>query len=285
MQTFVERHTGNWREQFTGTMVDRERFDRSLVEEAIANGADCRFATTVRSVRHDGCLELGNGEAIKGRVLIAADGPRSRVGRTVGVPNRKLVAARQVTMPLIDRHRATDIFLSADYVGGYGWLFPRGDVANIGIGVLPTASAVLNELLQDLQQSLLSKGQVENRVVARSGGLIPVGGIVATSARLEGTVVVFCGDAAGLTNPITGAGINAAVHSGERAGEAAVAALAGDVRAQEDYDEDIREVFGVSLDRALRHRMAILDKYSTSNRPSPDDLRTAWIAYPEYWAA
>ena len=34
-------------------------------------------------------------------------------------------------------HDATDIFLRADYRGGYGWLFPKGAVANVGLGVEP----------------------------------------------------------------------------------------------------------------------------------------------------
>ena len=51
-----------------------------------------------------------------------------------------------------------------------------------------------------------------------------------------GDVLVFlAGDAVGLTNPVTGAGINAAVLSGRRAGQCAASLLGGDTEAQQDY--------------------------------------------------
>ena len=50
---------------------------------------------------------------MRARVLIGADGPRSVVGRAIGSVNRRLVETRQVTVPLLAAHDATDIFLSA----------------------------------------------------------------------------------------------------------------------------------------------------------------------------
>ena len=71
---------------------------------------------------------------------------------------------------------------------------------------------------------------------------------------LGDTQVLLAGDAAGLTNPVTGAGIAAAVHSGTLAGDAAAAIVAGERSAASDYEEELRSVFGASLERALRRR-------------------------------
>ena len=49
--------------------------------------------------------------------------------------------------------------------------------------------------------------------------------------KLGKTLVFLAGDAAGLTNPITGAGIAAGVMSGRLAGETIAAYLAGDTDA------------------------------------------------------
>ena len=66
-----------------------------------------------------------------------------------------------------------------------------------------------------------------------TGGLIPVGGQAARDRPASGIVpVLLAGDAAGLTNPVTGAGIEAAVRSGELAGAAAASWLAGNRRAR-----------------------------------------------------
>src|SRR5690606_23855949 len=74
---------------------------------------------------------------VRARVIIGADGPRSAVGRAIGQVNREIAETRQITVPLLQPSEATDIFLSAGIRGGYAWLFPKGDVANLGLGVEP----------------------------------------------------------------------------------------------------------------------------------------------------
>jgi flavin-dependent dehydrogenase len=97
--------------------------------------------------------------------------------------------------------------------------------------------------------------------------------------------VLLTGDAAGLTNPVTGAGINAAVLSGAMAGKAAAAFLSGRANALADFAEELEDLFGASLRRALSRRQTLLQHYAHGKTPRPEDLRAAWIAYPDYWAA
>jgi digeranylgeranylglycerophospholipid reductase len=101
------------------------------------------------------------------------------------------------------------------------------------------------------------------------------------------TQVLLAGDAAGLAHPVTGAGIAAAVYSGRLAGEAAHAVLTGDKDAVQDYEDELRAVFGASLARALERRRALRAAAEQGERGTPDKaaLRRSWIAYPEYWAA
>jgi flavin-dependent dehydrogenase len=135
MLTFVEKDEKPCETpEFRGRMIDRARFDRMLAENAARVGADCRYGVTVLKIDGDGTLHTSRGD-FKPRVLIGADGPRSRVGKAIGQINRELVETRQVTVPLVLPHDATDIFLSADYRGGYGWLFPKGAVAKVGLGI------------------------------------------------------------------------------------------------------------------------------------------------------
>jgi flavin-dependent dehydrogenase len=109
-------------------------------------------------------------------------------------------------------------------------------------------------------------------VLSTTGGAIPVGGMLTPWGRLAETLVLLAGDAAGLANPVSGAGIAAAVQSGKLAGEAAVRG------APEAYEEELEDVYGAALSRALRRRRELLD--STMTKPA---LRRGWIAYPEYW--
>lgn len=285
MQTFVEDESPDRKDDFPGVMVDRAKFDQQLVEEAIGAGADCRFETTVTAIDHNGGVTLGSGDKIEARVIIGADGPRSRIGNAIGADNAALVVARQISVPLLAAHLATDIFLSADYRGGYAWLFPRGNTANLGLGVEPDARERLKPMLEDLHHMLVAEGRVGAKILNSTGGAIPVGGMVDPIAMLGERMVLLCGDAAGLTNPITGAGISSAVLSGTLAGESAANWLGGNAQAPADYREELQDMFGPSLARAVRRRKAILSRYEDGASPSRHDLRSSWIAYSEYWAA
>ena len=192
-----------------------------LAREAAHNGAECRYGETVCTIDASGTLQTSAGAWLRPRVLIGADGPHSLVGAAVGQINGDLVDTRQVTMSLVLPHHATDIFLSADYCGGYGWLFPKGAVANIGIGVTARSRQLLKPMLAALCQRLADERRIGTRILTLTGGAIPVGGRLRSIGRLGSTVVMLAGDAAGLTNPVTGAGIASAVQSGTLAGRAA----------------------------------------------------------------
>lgn len=266
---------------FAGRMIDRARFDAALAERAADAGADCRFATALRRIAADGTVELAGGERIWPRLIVGADGPRSTVGRAAGLRNAALVETRQYRVTLREALDSTDIFLSPAYVGGYGWLFPRAEGANLGIGVVPAARARLKPLLDGLHRRLAGKGRVGAEIHATTGGAIPVGGIVGPAGLLGVVPVLLAGDAAGLAHPITGGGIAPAVLSGALAGEAAAGWLGGRSDAIHAYAEEIEALFGRAYAHALERRRALL----ANSRPGRADLRRAWIGYPEYRAS
>ncbi len=284
MMTFVESDAPDMMENFPGQMIDRRAFDRQLVEAAIATGVDCLFGVALKSVSPEGELVLNDGRTLKAKVIIGADGPKSRIGAAIGRTNTELVETRQIAVPLFKPHTATDIFLSADIAGGYGWLFPKGDTANLGLGVEARQKDRLKPLLEALHRDLVDAGRVGEKILYHTGGAIPVGGMLDPVGRLGGAAVLLAGDAAGLTNPVTGAGINAAILSGNRAGEYSSLWLQGDGDALDDYREELEDLFKPGLDRACKRRQNILQAFRRDS-PTGEELRNNWIAYPEYWAA
>jgi geranylgeranyl reductase family protein len=285
MTTFVEDDAPDEQQNFPGRMLDRAAFDAALVADAVQSGAQCRLGISARRISPTGSVELSDGSVVEARVIMGADGPRSLAGHAIGQVNTALVETRQITVPLRMLHQATDIFLSADIPGGYAWLFPKGAVANLGAGVDPAHRARLKGIVEQLHGALTQSGRVGAEVLGLTGGLIPVGGMLEPRGLLADTLVLLSGDAAGLTHPISGAGIAAAVYSGRLAGQAAAAWLAGDRAAAIDYQDELESVFKAALDRAVRRRAELSGTYAHGARPDKPALRRGWIAYPEYWAA
>jgi len=285
MMTFVEDDAPDVQRDFPGQMLDRAAFDAALAARAEQAGAQCRLGVSIRRISPAGRAELSDGTAVEAEVIVGADGPRSLAGRAIGQINTALVETRQLTVPLRMPHQATDIFLSAEIPGGYGWLFPKGAVANLGAGVDPAHKAQLKRIVEQLHAALTESGRVGGEVLGLTGGLIPVGGMLQPQGLLGDRLVLLAGDAAGLTHPISGAGIAAAVHSGRLAGQAAAGWIAGDRAAGADYQDELESVFKVALERAVRRRVELGRAHASGARPGKPALRRGWIAYPEYWAA
>jgi geranylgeranyl reductase family protein len=271
---------------FSGLMVDRAAFDRALAQTAAAAGAALHTSSSLLALdpdAHTARIKGPDGEwTVHYRILIAADGPHSTVARLLGMPALQTVNTRQYTVPLLQPFDDTDIWLSPQYPGGYAWLFPKGDRANLGLGMDPDVDADMKTPLDALHRKLAQQGRVGMDITARTGGAIPVGG-------LRGQLVVgdalFVGDAAGLTHPITGAGIAAAVASGEAAAAAARAHIAGVADALAEYDEDMRDQFGDALARAVARRAELARLWRSAAAAEDAVHRRGWIAFDEYYRA
>jgi digeranylgeranylglycerophospholipid reductase len=261
-----------------GRIIDRARFDALLAGDARAAGATVHTGIAVAEVAADGHVRLSDGTSLQPRAIVGADGPRSLVGRAIAQPNRALVRARQIRVRLRAPLESARVFLAARYPGSYGWLFPRGREANVGCGVAIEAHRALGRLLADLAVALARASIVEPEPIGRTGGTIPVGGIVGPTGWLGRVPVLLAGDAAGLANPVTGAGIAAAVLSGTLAGEAAAAAVSGHPGALPAYAEELRDLFAGSFKRALVRRRA-----TWQDTPSPAALRQGWPGFAAYW--
>lgn len=270
---------------FPGLMVDRVAFDRALAARAGKAGAeivtDAALIALNTGRRTAQIRRKDRIDDIAYRVLVAADGPHSAVARLLGLPALTVIYTRQYTVPLRQPHADTDIWLSDEFPGGYAWLFPKNELANLGLGTDRRFEPDMKTPLTRLHTQLVQQGRVGEDIVHRTGGAIPVGGLRASLVH-ENTL--FVGDAAGLTHPITGAGIAAAVQSGESAGAAAADYLSGNARALTAYEEDLRDQYGPALEHAIERR-AQLERCWRGAQAHDDRIqRRGWIAFHEYFA-
>jgi geranylgeranyl reductase family protein len=229
-----------------GYVVPRQVFDARLAAAARATGATWRTAT-VRTVERAGpAFHLcTTGGTIAGRVVIAADGANSVVGRAVAgaVPDRHVGVAVRGYAPAPGG--APEMLLVWERAGrlAYAWSFPvDGDRSNVGYGVFgggagtraPTRAQLIARMV-DLLPHAARAEQVRGHRLPLSTG----------RARLGRGRVMLAGDAAALINPITGEGIYYALLSGRLAAQAAV-------RAPDDPARGYRALLGATLGAHLR---------------------------------
>lgn len=198
-------------------MTQRRRLDAFLVEKAQAAGVEFRDGQTVTDVtRHaDGTFEVRTKDGTyQARVVIGADGANGIVGNRLGyeAAGESAVAlegniAFPGGVPAEFRGKVT---LNFGHVpGGYGWVFPKGDHINVGVGGWKEAAGPI--LRPALRRLCRTYGLDFDTVTNLRGHHLPMQrrGMVIAAA---GSAVV--GDAAGLVDPLSGEGITAALLSG-----------------------------------------------------------------------
>lgn len=274
-----------------GYIIDRDRFDQHLAEMAEKAGVEIRKDCKAEILLTPPLLKGGIGglsgvEVIEGdkrysieaRIIIGADGPKSTVGRWIGAENKEFVSAKQYIVPLKFEMNYTDVYFR-DYIhGGYGWLFPKGNKANVGIGIDISFGSEPSEALDRLVDELFKSGKIEKKILNSTGGLIPVGGIVG----LRKDNILLCGDSAGQCNPITGAGISNAVLCGSLAGEISAKAVIDDnLDILSEYDEAIEELIAHSISHAVEKRRHLQQHWGKDTLS--EALKTCWIAFEGYY--
>jgi geranylgeranyl reductase family protein len=262
-----------------GYVLDRASFDKALVVAASRAGAE--IWTTARATERTerGVLVRRGGRnvEIECRAIIGADGPRSTVGRWIEQANAAFIDALQVEVVLPEPQESTHVYFDPVYRGGYGWLFPKGETANVGVGVNRRMGGDPQEGLAHLLEKL---EVAPGAIVGRTAGPVPSGGSV---AQLRVGNVLLVGDAAGHTHPVTGAGIFSAIVSGELAGKAAGRAIAtGDLAALDDYESEWTPFMGGPLQHALNRRRHLDGHWSEDAAALSSVIRETWVAFKAY---
>lgn len=214
-------------------MVDREHFDAYLRDRAVAAGATLvagaftgieRDASETRVAYRD--KASGEPCALPTRLVIGADGARSTVARGE-VPGGDaipyVIAYHEIIASppagAYDPTRCDVIYDGAISPDFYGWIFPHGAQASVGMGTgvegvdLKAATTALRR----------ASGLADCRTLRKEGAPIPLRPLDRWD---NGRDVLLAGDAAGVVAPSSGEGIYYAMVGGRLAAEAAAACLA-----------------------------------------------------------
>jgi geranylgeranyl reductase len=214
-------------------MVDRKDFDPFLRARAEAAGAH-RFTGTFLRIERDGKAkhvvyrdkDSGEERQLATRLIIGADGAKSRVaaqeipggGKTPLVFAYHEIIEAPEKNDVYDPLRCDVIYDGAISPDFYGWVFPHGQSASVGMGTY-VADVNLKDATAALREA---SGLSGCKTLRKEGAPIPLKPLKFWDNARD---VVLAGDAAGVVAPSSGEGIYYAMMGGRVAATAAAACL------------------------------------------------------------
>jgi geranylgeranyl reductase family protein len=228
-------------------MTQRLRLDAYLVERAVEAGAELREGVKAEKVEAlaDRVEVAAGGERFRAEALIGADGVNGISARTLGLGGNQAVGVALEGNVSYERlgegYRGRAVLELGVVPGGYGWVFPKGDHANVGIGGWEREGPRLREQLGAL---CAAHGVAPGDLEGVRGYRLPLRSPESTLARRRSAIV---GDAAGLVDPVSGDGMFEAFLSAKLASEATLDLLAGRAEGLEPYGEHLTRQLGTHL--------------------------------------
>ncbi len=252
--------------------VLRKKFDYGLVKFAIDAGTtfmDGKSAAGIRIFSDKAKISFTDKTSIESEIVIGADGVWSAVAKQSGLSQNcknigmSIVCEYPMGAKTLDYYftekRIAHIHLNIGGIKGYGWVFPKKKHVNLGICEIESINNKRNGKL-NFKKVYESYVQIlkENKVIPNSLKIGKIKGAALPIRPLEKTYadrVILCGDAAGLINPSTGAGIDYAMSSGKIAANVIADALgAGDTTEKylSRYQTIWKKDFGRDIQTLLR---------------------------------
>jgi geranylgeranyl reductase family protein len=219
-------------------MTQRRRLDAFLLDAARERGVEVLDGVAVKIENGGNVVSVPSGERFAADVLVGADGANGITGRAVGLGDgvRNGVAYEgNVPYPTISRERyARRVVIElADIPGGYGWVFPKGDHANVGVGCWQEEGPKIREHLRRMCEAHdLDPGSLENLRGHRLPLRMP-------GTRIAGERALVVGDAGGLLDPVSGDGMYECFYSARLATDAILELLAGRATSLQPYESAV----------------------------------------------
>jgi geranylgeranyl reductase family protein len=213
-------------------MTQRRRLDAFLVEQAVAAGAEFRDGVRV-TLESDTQIRV-DGKPVEVAAVIGADGANGGTSKALGlgggIVNGVALEGNLAYERLPrDTWRGLLVLELAVIPGGYGWIFPKGDHVNVGVGGWGEEGPKMRQHLR----MLCGHYGIELRDLSDvRGHRLPMR---RPQTRLARGRALLIGDAAGLVDPVSGDGMYEAFVSSRLAAEHVTALLEGRSESLDPY--------------------------------------------------
>ena len=205
-------------------MVRRSEFDNLLTIKAVEAGAQLLDETKVDSITsNDNNVSIATSRgSYTADFLIGADGATGITARAVGLmTDRVLLPAVEneveVSSPVAEYWQDKMSLDLGTLRASYGWVFPKEDHVNVGVGGFGYRSDFAHRLKTYDHEHLNRRVPNQVRVRKSFGYVLP---LRRKDAPIQKGRTLLIGDAAGLVEALTGEGIYYAIRSGQIAAHA-----------------------------------------------------------------
>jgi geranylgeranyl reductase family protein len=214
-------------------MTQRSRLDAFLLDAARERGVEVREGVKV-GVEPGNRVTIGPRERVTAETIVGADGANGITAKAVGLGEGITYGVAyegNVRYPTLPRERyARRLVLElADIPGGYAWVFPKGDHANVGVGGWQSEGPKLRE---HLRRACEAHGLDPDELEELRGHRLP---LRRNGTRIAGERAILVGDAAGLIDPVSGDGMYECFVSSRLAAASILDLLAGRTTTLEPY--------------------------------------------------
>ena len=253
--SLIERETENidlfgpagifYRMDFKGITLNRRGFDKSLWRKAEKAGAKLVLETEFIGLIDTNRARTSIGE-IEFKFVVGADGPLSRVRKIAHLPEPKQLSQAVSAQAKGEFESTVRMYFGTIAPGGYAWIIPKKNFANVGLGIQKRFCEVP---LSDLMQRFLTGFELDASEMTY--GQIPISGPIEETTAGNCLVV---GDAAGQVMATNGGGIPIAMICGRIAGRTVANCLrgAGEIS---DYDREWKRQILAPLRNSARTKI------------------------------
>ncbi len=291
-------------------VVPRREYDAALLDLAHRAGANVRVGHAMVGIKVDAkgaTLAVDGMGEVRATTVVAADGMWSPTRRLLRLADEgyrgEWHAFRQYVADVGPAAADLHVWFEPDLLPGYAWSFPlSGRRANVGFGVLRGGRVAVGDTGR-LWDGLLDRPAIREvlgpsaRPVGRRMAW-PIPARVGSSALDHGPVL-FAGDAAAVTDALTGEGIGQALLTGILAAEASLAGggqdrvaaryrrrVLGDLRADHRMSVALQRILARRIGADGAVRLAGISQWTRRNfaRWMFEDYPRALVATPRRWS-
>ena len=227
---------------FQGKILERPIHDQALVKLAEEAGATFLNKSKVVDVQGDN-VTLSNGDTFEGKIIVGCGGPHDPL-RAKHWSEKSLNIFVKFMLIEGDFEDRVDLFFGSTAPGGYAWVIPKKNGANVGIGIQKRYSKNTN--LKTKADEFFS--QFKGKITYQGSGALPMSGTIKKFTKGN---YMLAGDSAGMVLPSNGAGITTAMIGGRVAGQA-IANYVNKGKSLSEYEKNWKKQMGKMMTYSKR---------------------------------